>query len=338
VRNNLKWGILGTGSAAKFFVNAINSSSTGELIAIASRTKNKAKSFSKENGVCKYYSNYEDLLKDESIDVVYISLPHVLHAEWSIKAANNKKNILCEKPMAMNYNEAVCVINAVKKNKVFFMEGMMYRFHPQTAALIKLLSEKKIGDTRLINATFSYNADPILSPSSYNKKIGAGSIMDVGCYTTSMVRLIAGIANNKSFTNPIDVKGIANIGESSCVDEYSVGILKFHNGVVAQISTGIHIDQENSVRIYGTQGEIYIKSPWVPGGRAPGEVEILYRNTRYGDYKKVVVKSDKNLYSLEVDGVFMDIDNKQSSKVTWEDSLGNMKTLDKWRSEVGIQY
>ena len=138
------------------------------------------------------------------------------------------------------------------------------------------------------------------------------------------------------FKDPIAVKGISHIGGLSGVDEYSVGILKFDNNIIAQISTGIHINQENSVRIYGSSGEIYIKSPWVPGGRYPGEVTILYRNTRYGDYNKVAVKSNMNLYSLEVDGLYYDINNRQSSKITWGDSLGNIQTLDRWKSESGV--
>ena len=334
----LKWGILGTGNIAQIFTEGIKKSKTGELVAIASRRKETARQFSHKNKVNKYYVGYNKLLENKEIDIVYIALPHPLHAEWSIKAANNNKHVLCEKPMAMNYKEAVSVIAAVKENNVFFMEGMMFRCHPQTTKLTEILKNNIIGDVGVVSATFSYNADPITSPQSYDKQLGAGAIMDVGCYAVSMARLIAGAVQGESFLNPIDVKGVAVIRHDSKVDEYSIGTLKFENGIIAQISTGIHIDQENSVRIYGSKGEIYIKSPWVPGGREPGETNILYRNSRYGDYNEIVAKSDWNLYSLEVDHINENIRNKQSSAISWEDSLGNIRVLDAWRVEVGVQY
>src|SRR5438128_401352 len=130
--NKLKWGILGTGTIAHTFARGLQHARTGELYAVASRTQAKADEFVREFNAPKSYASYAELLADPTVDCVYISLPHTQHVEWSIHAANAKKHILCEKPMALNQYEAQRVFDAVRRNGVAFMEAFMYRCHPQT--------------------------------------------------------------------------------------------------------------------------------------------------------------------------------------------------------------
>src|SRR3990172_933033 len=146
--DKIRWGILGTGNVARMFAKGIANSSKGELFAVASRTLANAQAFGKEFDVPLQFGSYEALIEDPEVQVIYIALPHVLHAEWAIRAANAGKHILCEKPLAMNYTEAQAIVDSARRNDIFLMEAFMYRCHPQTAKLIELLRSKVIGDVR----------------------------------------------------------------------------------------------------------------------------------------------------------------------------------------------
>lgn len=331
----LRWGILSTGRISGIFANGVKESETGELLAVGSRTKEAAEKFGNEYGVPRRYGSYEELLADPDVDAVYISTPHPMHAEWAIKAAEAGKHILCEKPLTINYPEATAVIEAARKNDVFLMEAFMYRCHPQTAELVKLIREGAIGEVKIIQATFSFHAG--FNPESrlFNNALGGGGILDVGCYPMSMSRLIAGAALGKDFAEPIDVKGMGHIGETG-VDEYAVATLLFPNDIIARLYTGVRLSQENVVRIYGSEGNILQTSPWF-GGRK--EAKIIVR--RNGEEPREIIFEDTcSSYALEADVVARNIERRQapSPAMSWDDSLGNMRALDLWRTSFGMIY
>jgi predicted dehydrogenase len=338
ISNKIRWGILGTGNIARVFAKGIAYSTKGELYAIASRSFANAQSFGKEFNIPRQYGSYEALLADPDVQVVYIALPHVLHAEWAIRAANAGKHILCEKPLTMNYAEAQTVIDAANRNNIFLMEAFMYRCHPQTARLIELLRSKVIGDVRIIQATFSFQAEFDPMNKALTTDLGGGSILDVGCYPISMARLIAGVDLGKEYAEPLEVYGVGHLGESSHIDEWSICCLKFPGGILAQIATGVYLVQENVVRIFGSEGDLFIPSPWVPGGREPGITRIFIRRRGCRNVQEVITETKLGIYSLEADTVATSIDLRQSPAMKWEDSLGNMMTMDRWRKAVGMSY
>ena len=333
----LRWGILGTGNAANVLASAINTSATGKLVAVASRDGDVAKAFSNKHQVGKSYGSYEGLLKDTDIDIVCIALPHYLHAEWSIKAAQAKKHILCEKPAAINYSAALAVINEVKKYDVFYMEAFMYRCHKQTKKLIEILRNKEIGKIKLIEASFCYHAVFSSEEIAQRKIMGGGGIFDVGCYPVSMARLIAGIENNTNAIMPMEVQGMAYIGNESEYDEWAVANLRFQGDIFAQVSTAVSLEHRNDLRIFGTEGSIYIPSPWVPGGAGPGITSIMIKKTGCRDIKEIKVKTSIGLYAQEVDTVAENIQYKEAKEMSWQDTLSNMKTLELWRNSVNIK-
>ena len=337
-KNKVLWGILGTGSIARVFANGINESATGELYAIGSRNNESAQTFARELDVPVIYDSYERLLEDGKVDAVYIALPHPLHAQWAIKAAVAGKHILCEKPMAMTYEDTLKIISAARSNDVFLMEGYMYRCHPQTSKLAELIKQNRIGEVRVIQATFSFHAEVDNTALSNQKIRGGGGIMDVGGYPVSMARLIAGVANGRSFSDPLEVFGAAHIGEISQVDEWVVGSLKFEGGILAQIAAGTTVVQENVVKIFGSKGSIFIPSPWVPGGRGPGTTKILVHQNGEKYPEEILTSTKIGLYSLEADMVAANIGGRQAPVMSWYDTLGNMKTLDRWRQAVGVSY
>lgn len=333
----LAWGIIGTGAIAKTLARGIAQSETGHLLAVASRTQEKADAFGEEFGVERRYGSYEALLADPDVQAVYISTPHPLHAEWAVKAAEAGKHILCEKPATLNYPEAMAVIEAARTNDVFFMEAFMYRCHPQTAKLVELIRDKAIGEVRLIKASFSFHAGFNPEGRLFSNALGGGGILDVGCYTTSVSRLIAGVAQGRDFIEPIEIKAMGKIGESR-VDEYACALLRFPGDIIAQVATGVRLNQDNSLQIFGDEGRITVPAWWNPG-REAGKSSIFV--TRYGKGdEEVVIEFDRGVYAYEVDTVAANIANRQapSPAMTWEDTLGNMRVLDEWRIAIGMIY
>jgi predicted dehydrogenase len=338
IPKKMRWGILGTGNIAKVFAKGITDSKTGELFAVASRNLPNAQSFGQEFNVPYRYGSYEALIADPKVQVVYIALPHAFHAEWAIRAANAGKHILCEKPLAINYAEALSIVDAASRNDIFMMEAFMYRCHPQTAKLIELLRSKVIGDVRIIQASFSFHADFDLTNGALSNELGGGSILDVGCYPISMARLIAGVDLGKDYAEPIEVYGVGHIGDLSGIDEWAVCCLKFPRGILAQVAAGVFLKQENIVRIFGSDGSIYIPSPWVPGGREPGITKIFLRRAGETVFQEIITETTLSLYAMEADTVFSSINLRQSPVMKWEDSLGNMKAMDRWRKIAGVSY
>ena len=333
----LAWGILGTGTIARIFTKGLTDSKTGTLVAVGSRTQEAADAFGDEWKVAHRHGSYEQLLADPAVQAVYIATPHPLHAEWAIKAAEAGKHILCEKPLALNHAEAMAVIEAALRHDVFLMEAFMYRCHPQTAKLIELIRSGVIGKVRVIQVTFSFHVNVHPGHRLLNNALGGGGILDVGCYCVSMARLLAGVASGKDFAEPTSLVGQAHIGEMSRVDEYAVASLTFPGDILAQLFTGVQVKGDNRVRIFGSEGSIEVPVPWVL--RGTHSTLLLKRDTEQ-QAQVTTVESDTNIYAIEADTVAARIDARQAASpaMTWDDTLGNMKTLDQWRTSVGLVY
>jgi predicted dehydrogenase/aryl-alcohol dehydrogenase-like predicted oxidoreductase len=336
----LRWGILATGNIAKAFARGVQHSKTGTLVAAGSRSQDKANAFAKEFNIPRAHGSYEALLADPEVDAVYICPPHPAHAEWAIKAAEAGKHILCEKPLALNHAQAQAIVEAARANDVFLMEAFMYRCHPQTQMLVELIQRGMIGKVGIIHATFSFHARVNDDHRLLANALGGGGILDVGCYPVSMARLIAGAALGKpeGFANPVKVSGAGKLNPSQRTDEYAIGTLEFEGGVLAQIATGMMLNQRNVVEIFGTEGSILVTSPWIPA-RAGGCTDIIVQ--RSGEARQIIeVKTDEWLYGIEADTVAANVEQRQASApaMSWDDSLGNMKTLDAWRAAIGLTY
>jgi predicted dehydrogenase/aryl-alcohol dehydrogenase-like predicted oxidoreductase len=333
----LAWGILGTGNIAGTFAKGLASSETGELVAVGSRTQDAADAFGTTWDIAHRHGSYEALLADKDVQAIYISTPHPMHAEWAIKAAEAGKHVLCEKPIALNAAETMAIIEAARQNNVFLMEAFMYRCHPQTAKIVELVRSGIIGEVRVIQTTFSFATSFNLESRLLNNALGGGGILDVGGYCVSMARLIAGAALGQDFANPIQVSGAAHIGSLSRVDEYATATLTFPNDILAQLLTGVQLQAEEGVRIFGTQGSIYVPAPWLPA-RNEGTSTIIVN--KYGEMQpqEISIESVTSLYTYEADTVATYLDARQAPAMSWDDTLGNMQTLDRWRQAIGLIY
>src|SRR5947209_2315114 len=248
----LSWGILGTGRIAGVFARGVKQSQTGTLVAVGSRSQAAADTFGETWHIPHRYSRYEDVLADQRVQAVYIAIPHPFHAEWAIKAAEAGKHVLCEKPIALNHAEAMAVVESAQRHDVFLMEAYMYRCHPQTAKLLELIRSGMIGQVRVIQATFSFQADAHPEGRLFNNALGGGGILDVGGYCTSMARLIAGSATGQAVAEPVQLAAVGHVGEMTHVDEYTIASLLFPGDIVAQLFTGIQVNVENEVSIFGS--------------------------------------------------------------------------------------
>ncbi|MCC7191426.1 MAG: aldo/keto reductase [Phycisphaeraceae bacterium] len=338
--SSLAWGILSTGAIAKAFARGLVHSRTGKLVAVASRTQEAADKFAKEFNVPRAHGSYEALLADPQVQAIYIAPPHPMHAQWTILAAEAKKHILCEKPIGLNAAETMAMIEAARANNVFLMEAFMYRCHPQTQRLVELLKSKAIGEVRMIHATFGFSAGFHAESRIWSNALAGGGIMDVGCYPISMSRLVAGVVLGRDFAEPIDIKASGKLA-STGVDEYAAATLTFPNQIVAQVATGVGLNLDNSVRIFGTSGSIFVPSPWTADRGSGGDYHLHV--TRYGKgTEDVVIKADVTAYALEADvvgdAVAQGKTQPPSPAMTWDDSLGNMRALDTWRARVGVVY
>jgi predicted dehydrogenase/aryl-alcohol dehydrogenase-like predicted oxidoreductase len=334
----LRWGIIGTGSIARAFASALARSKTGTLHAAGSRTLDRAAAFAGEYGAPRSYGGYDELLADGEVDAVYISTPHPMHPEWAIRAAEAGKSVLCEKPLALNHSQAMTVVEAARRTGVFLMEAFMYRCHPQTARLVELVRDGAVGEVRVIQATFSFHADVPPEHRLANPELGGGGILDVGCYCVSLSRLIAGAARGQSFAEPIDVLGRGHIGATG-VDDWAAATLRFPGDILAQLSTGVRLNQENVVRIFGSEGWILVPNPWIPA-REGGVVQVVLHRYDGAEPETIEVVSDRWLYEIEADVVAANVANGQPPApcMTWDDTLGNMQTLDRWRAQIGLVY
>jgi predicted dehydrogenase/aryl-alcohol dehydrogenase-like predicted oxidoreductase len=335
----IRWGIIGPGTIARTFADGIAHSRTGKLAAIATRNPEKPGLAENFPGA-RIVKGYEALLQDSEIDAVYIAVPHTGHAEWAIKAIRAGKHVLVEKPIALTSFDAEAIYQEAKKAGVFAGEAFMYRVHPQTAKIVELVKSGAIGTVRIIRSSFGFNMGTFRPEHRlFANETAGGGILDVGGYPVSMARLIAGAAEGKPFVEPEKVAGVGHLGHSG-VDEWASAVLKFPGGIIAEVSCSIMANQDNTLRIIGSEGRIEVKDFWFASGHkgGVGKIELFKGN----EQQTIEIKEDRWLYSFEVDAAGDAILAGQKEFAApgmgWADSIGNLRVLDQWRASIGLEY
>jgi predicted dehydrogenase/aryl-alcohol dehydrogenase-like predicted oxidoreductase len=332
--SKIRWGILATGGITQALVAGIRDSETGELVAGASRRQASADAWGKTHDVERCHGSYEALFADEGVDAVYIASPNSEHARHVIQAAEAGKHILCEKPFASNYGEAMMAIEACRRNQVFLVEAFAWRSHPVAQRLVELIREGRIGQIKVIDAEFSFNLHGNPDNARMSNPLSGGGVMDVGCYTLSMVRLVAGAALGTHVAEPLELTAMGHVGGND-VDEWSVANARFKGDLMASMKAGVQCGMRNGIEIYGEKGKIHIDAPWFTDGVIRVEVEGEEPET-------ISASSDKHLYSHEVDvlgtGVQAGRLEALPPAMTWADSLGQQKAVDRWRKALGVVF
>lgn len=320
----IKWGVLGTADIARgCTIPGMQQAENCELYAIAGRSADKVKDFQEKFGFQKGYTDYEALLADEQVQAVYIPLPNQLHYEWVMKAIAAGKNILCEKPLAPNADQAQELFEAAKKKGVILMEAFAYLHTPYVAALKKEVEEQSIGELRYIESAFitaGYNLTNI----RMQKECYGGATYDLGCYCTSLITHLLE-------KEPAKVQAVAEYTEEG-VDILTAAIMQFDGGVRASFNCGMCFEKEHPKRfdrlyIDGTRG--YIKS-YAPYN---GDGELSYTICVDGVETVKTVKVLQN-YRLEVEQLGRCILEGEKPFVSEEFSVKNAKTLDRVLSAI----
>lgn len=307
----LRWGILGTARINRALIPPLRASARNELVAVASRDLERARAYAAEWGIPRAFGSYEALLADPEIDVIYNPLPNSLHPEWTIKAAQAGKHVLCEKPLATTVEEVDAVAGAARQAGVVVAEAFMYRHHPQTLKVKELVAAGAVGQLRLVRGAFTFNltrpGDVRLDPA-----LGGGSIWDVGCYPISFARLIVG-------AEPLEVFGWQTLGPTG-VDEAFTGQMRFAGEVYAQFDCGFRAPYRTHIEVVGSEGSLTVSQPFKVGF---GAQIILTRD----DGMETIPVPDQELYLGEVEDMADAVLLGKPPRVSLADSRGNVATI-----------
>jgi D-xylose 1-dehydrogenase (NADP+, D-xylono-1,5-lactone-forming) len=308
----IRWGLLGTARINRALIDPIKSSKNSILTAVASRSRAKAEDYASTWGIPRFCASYDDLLSDPEIDIVYNSLPNSLHAEWSIKAMQLGKHVLCEKPISTNLREMDSVIATANRTGMVIAEAFMYRHHPQTIIVKQMIDNGEIGSLQLIRGSFCYtntrSADPRFDPD-----LGGGSLWDVGCYPINYARYITGDEPDEVYCNQIT-------GHTG-VDLLSAGQLHFSCGIISQFECSFISPVKSLMEFTGDKGRIIIPEPYKPGIRTKLILEI-------DGHQKILKINGKELYLGEVEDIENAILNGNSPRISLMDSKANISVIE----------
>ena len=331
----IKWGILGTGAIAKAFADALQETES-ELVAVASQSLQRAEDFSKSYN-CTAIEGYQSLISLPEVEAIYVATPHTSHFELSAECLRNKKAVLCEKPMTINATETMALIDISRKNNTLLMEAFMYKIHPQTQQVMKVVQENLTSPLN-IRAEFCFAVDVPESHRLVNKELGGGSILDIGCYPMSISRHAVGAVNGKNFMNPVSIEGQGELN-SQGIDLNASAKLVFEDGSLAEIKSATNLSSASDVEISDGKTTVVLNQPWHCGEFTERKSQITLKKSN-GDKESIDITTDKGLYALEIDHFSENLKNHntESDLIPHNDSHGNMIALDTWRKALKVVY
>jgi predicted dehydrogenase len=248
----VRWGIVSTADINRKVIPPAQASPKVDLVAVASRDLSRAEAYARDWSIPRAVGSYEALLDDPEIEAVYISLPNTLHCEWSIRALEAGKHVLCEKPLSRRPDEVAAAFDAAERSDRLFMEAFMYRHHPQAARLVELVRSGAIGELRVVRSVFSYGLYDEANI-RLQTDLEGGALMDVGCYNVSGSRLLAG--------EPERVYGEAWYGPTG-TDWVFTGTLRFPGEVLGIFDCGTAVTNRDELEAIGSEGSLFLDDPW----------------------------------------------------------------------------
>jgi len=333
----IKWGVLGTGSIANIFIESLKVSKESELFGIASRSDKRAKEFSSLHD-CLGFTEYDELIKQKDINAIYIATPHTSHFNLTFQSLMRGKPVLCEKPLATNSSEVMILIDLARKKNLLLMEALMYRMHAQTDMIKEIVITEFLNKEVLIEASFGFEANVNNNHRLLNPELGGGSILDVGCYPMSMSRMLIGLINGKSFSDPVEFEVKSELNKEN-IDLYSEAVLAFEGNCSAKIVSSINRKLENSIKITDGEKTLIVDQPWHCGEYTNKVSEILLME-KNKESKRLPIKAKESIYSNEINhfSEMLNSSRNESNKISHLDSYGNALSLDRWRKKAGVKY
>jgi xylose dehydrogenase (NAD/NADP) len=306
----VRWGIISTADINNKLLAGAAESPDVEVVAVGSRELGRAEAFAREHGIPRAYGSYDELLADTDVEAVYNPLPNTMHCEWSIRALEAGKHVLCEKPMSRHVADVEAAFDAAEHAGRFLSEAFMYRHHPQTARLVELVRGGAIGELRLVRSAFSYT---LFDPGNIRLRTDAdgGGLMDVGCYCINGSRLLAG--------EPESVFGRAYIGPTG-TDWVFTGSLRFADGVLGLFDCGTAMANRDELEAIGTEGVLFLDDPW--HGNQP-VIEL-----RRADGLERIETERGNPYRLELENLGGAIRGEGAPVLGRDDAVAQARVID----------
>jgi len=312
------WGLLSTARVNRLVLAGARESDRVKVIALASRDSARAAAYAGEHGIERAYGGYDALLRDPDVDAVYISLPNSLHLEWTLRALGAGKHVLCEKPLSRRATKVEQAFEVAERAGLVLSEGFMWRHHPQTKELSRLVVEGAIGRLRMIRASFSFQLAAVhgAGDARFQPELDGGSLMDVGSYCVNAARLLAG--------EPERVYAEQIVGASR-VDVCFAATLRFPGEIVSHFDCGFTIPYRDELEVVGDEASLFVEDPWHI--HSPG-IELR----REPEPEKIEVEQVSieaaNSYRLELENVSDAIRGDAPLLLGGEDAIGQARALE----------
>lgn len=322
-KEKIKWGIIGLGNIAHQFAKDLMLVEEVELVGVASRNLEKAQEFAEKYNCKKAYDSYDAIINDAEIDILYIATPHNSHAALSIKALQNNKHVLCEKPLALNYNDALQMINASKENNKFFMEAFWTRFNPSFREAFAKIKNGEIGEVKYINADFAFcaNLDGIGNRNT-DLKLGGGALLDIGVYPLFLSYMLLGI--------PAEILAKSNFHKTGADVQTSM-ILQYENAQAILHASFVSTSNIKAT-INGTKGRINLNTLW-------HEAQSYTLNVDDKE-EEILLPTKGKGFTYEIEECHQCIKENRIESNLWshQNSLELIKIVDQVRSQIGLEY
>jgi predicted dehydrogenase len=318
----IKWGIIGLGKIAHQFASELQLIPTAELSAVASRNLEKAQDFASTHSCPNAYGSYDAIFQDQNIDILYIATPHNLHAELAIMALQNNKHVLCEKPIALHYKDALQMIETARKYNKFFMEAFWTRFNPSVREALEHIQNGAIGDVKYLNADFAFKADILENNRMTDLKLGGGSLMDIGVYPLFLAYLILGV--------PKEIVAKSNFHSTGADLQTSI-VLNYEKGQAILHSSFLSTSNLKAT-ISGTKGRINLNSPWFMT-----ESYTLIQNDKKEKFKRPTLGKG---YSYEIEECHKCIKSNKIESELWshQNSLDLITIIEEVKTQIGLEF
>ena len=318
--DKVRWGVLGVANiATKKVIPAMQAGAWSTILGIASRDLSKAEAAASQLGIQKSYGSYQDLLDDDDIEAVYIPLPNHLHVEWSIKAAQAGKHVLCEKPISLSVAEALALLDVRERTGVNIQEAFMVQTHPQWIAVLSLIRDGRIGSVRSVMAYFSYNNQ---DPKNIRniREIGGGGLMDIGCYLIFCSRLIFG-------AEPRRVVSLIDEHPATKTDTLTSALLDFEAGQ-SVFTCSTRITPYQRVQIIGSEGRIEVQIPFNAPPDRPCKIFIDNGSDLSGAAIETIEFAVADQYTIQGDLFSQGIRDQSEPVLSLEGSIRNMAVIE----------
>lgn len=319
---------MGLGGIAKKFASDLSYVENAELVAVGSRNLDKAKSFAAEFSAPAFYGNYESLVEDKNVDVIYIATPHSHHHENTLLCLNNNKAVLCEKAFAVNSRQTIEMINLAKEKKIFLMEALWTKFIPQYKRLLEILKEGRLGDIKSVLIDFGFRPRTPVPERLFDPALAGGTILDIGIYNVFIAMSVLG--------KPDAIEAHMTPAPTG-IDEQCAVLFKYNNGAIAQLFSSFVSHLPTEANISGTQGRIKLTNRFYTP-----ESTIEYYPERFDSKQLIENKKHYQGYGYQYEaahvGECLIKGLTESPEITFNETIERMEVLDEIRRKAGIVY